>query len=109
MPTKPKKNMPLEERAKQFMPFAAVKGLGEALALKEKIVVPKPVLTDDMAEELDRTFARIEIGSMITVVYYRENEYIQITGKVAHISESSRLLQVVDTRIAFDEICKVTL
>jgi hypothetical protein len=109
MPVKPERNMPIEERAKQFMPFAAVKGLSEALALKEKIVVPKPVLTDDMAEELDRAFARIETGSIVTVVYYRENEYIQITGRVARISESSRLLQIVDTRIAFDEICKVTL
>lgn len=30
--------MPVEERAKQFMPFAALKGLPEALAAKEKTV-----------------------------------------------------------------------
>lgn len=28
--------MPIEERAKQFMPFAALRGLPEALAAKEK-------------------------------------------------------------------------
>ena len=33
--------MPVSDRAKQFMPFSALKGLDEALRAKEKIVVPK--------------------------------------------------------------------
>ena len=33
---KPKSKMPLSERAKQFLPFAALKGLPEALAEKER-------------------------------------------------------------------------
>ena len=39
--------MSRENRAKQFMPFAALKGLEEALEKKEKIVVPKAELCDD--------------------------------------------------------------
>lgn len=31
--------MPIEERAKQFMPFAALKGLPEALAAKERQIM----------------------------------------------------------------------
>lgn len=31
--------MPIEERAKQFMPFAALKGLPEALAAKEEQIM----------------------------------------------------------------------
>lgn len=38
MANKPKHKMPIEERAKQFMPFTALKGLPEALAAKEKTV-----------------------------------------------------------------------
>lgn len=38
MANKPKHKMPIEERAKQFMPFAALKGLPEALAAREKTV-----------------------------------------------------------------------
>ena len=53
MPSKPKQKMPIEERAKQFMPFSALKGLEEALASKEKIIVPKKELTQDYAEELN--------------------------------------------------------
>ena len=33
--------MPVSDRAKQFMPFSALKGLDEALRANEKIVVPK--------------------------------------------------------------------
>ncbi len=35
MAAKPKNKMPIADRAKQFMPFAALKGLPEALLRKE--------------------------------------------------------------------------
>ena len=54
MASKPKHKMPIEDRAKQFMPFAALKGLPEALAAKEKDTVPKIELSGEMAEELDQ-------------------------------------------------------
>ena len=41
-----------EERAKQFMPFAALKGYPEALRKKEKVVVPKKELSEEYQEEL---------------------------------------------------------
>lgn len=37
--------MPVEDRAKQFMPFAALKGLPDALAARERIIVPKTELS----------------------------------------------------------------
>ena len=51
MASKPKHKMPIEDRAKQFMPFAALKGLPEALAAKEKIAVPKTELSMEKVEE----------------------------------------------------------
>ena len=42
------------ERAKQFMPFAALKGYEEALREKEKIVVPRIELSEEMKEELEK-------------------------------------------------------
>lgn len=39
MANKPGNKMPIEERAKQFMPFAALKGLPEALAAKEEQIM----------------------------------------------------------------------
>ena len=62
MAAKPKNKMPIADRAKQFMPFAALKGLPEALAAKEKILVQKVELSPEMEEELDRRMHLIRRG-----------------------------------------------
>ena len=46
--------MTREDRAKQFMPFAALKGYPEALAKKEKIIVSKVEVSEEYAVVLDR-------------------------------------------------------
>ena len=109
MGNKPKNKMPIEERAKQFMPFAALKGLPDALAAKEKITVPRIELSEETAEELDRQMHLLSKGKIATIVYFHKDEYIKITGMVARIDETSRLLQIVNTKISFDDILKITL
>lgn len=104
MPSKPKHKMPIEERAKQFMPFSALKGLEEALAEKEKIVVPKIELSEDSAVELDQKMHALECGKITTIVYYSKQEYLKLTGMVAKIDEDHRILQIVNTKISFDDI-----
>lgn len=109
MANKPKHKMPIEDRAKQFMPFAALKGLPDALAAKEKVTVPKIELSEEMAEELDRKMHELVKGGIASVVYFHRDEYIKITGMVARIDETSRLLQIVNTKIPFDDILEITL
>lgn len=107
MTKKPKIKMSIEERAKQFMPFAALRGLPDALAKKEKILVPKIVLSPEMEEELDQRMRLLSKGNMANVVYFQNGEYIKITGLVARIDETSRLLQIVNTKIRFEDILQV--
>ncbi len=95
------------ERAKQFMPFAALKGYEEALREKEKIVVDKIELSEEAKEELDRQFSQINVKDIITVIYYSENEYLQVTGMVSKIDTSAKVLRVVNTKIAFCDIYKM--
>lgn len=45
--------MPIEDRAKQFMPFAALKGLPDALAAKEKVTVPGIELSEEAEKKLE--------------------------------------------------------
>ena len=96
--------MPVSDRAKQFMPFSALKGLDEALRAKEKIVVPKVELSPEMAEELDYKMHLLEKGKMVTVIYFSNGEYVKVTGLVARIDETSRVIQIVNTKIRFDDI-----
>ena len=104
---KPKQKMPVSERAKQFMPFSALKGLYEALLEKEKVIVPKPELSEEKAEEIDQKLHQIQIGKIITAVYYDGGEYLKITGMVANFNSERRLLQIVDTEIAFDDLIDI--
>ena len=109
MASKPKNKMPIEERAKQFMPFAALRGLPDALAAKEKVLVPKVELSPEMEEELDRRMHLRTKGKMATVIYFQKGEYIKITGLVARIDETSRLLQIVNTKIRFEDILQIEI
>lgn len=96
------------DRAKQFMPFAALKGYGDALRLKEKIVVERVELSEERKEELDRRLRQVCRNDIITVTYYYEGEYLQMTGMVSRIDETARMLKIVNTKIGFDDICDIS-
>ncbi|MBD5089814.1 MAG: YolD-like family protein [Clostridiales bacterium] len=107
MGKKPRAKMSIENRAKQFSPFAAIRGLQDALEKKERIIVEKIELSEEMAEELDRKMQQLEKGRIATVVYFAEDNYLKKTGIVARIDKSSQVLQIVDTKIAFKDILDV--
>lgn len=97
-----------EERAKQFMPFAALKGYPEAVRRKEKLKVDKRELSEEYEEALDYKLRRIRRKDMITVIYFHKNEYLKQTGMVSGIDETAGILCIVNTRIAFDDIYDIS-
>lgn len=96
--------MSREERAKQFMPFAALKGYENALREKEKIVVPRIELSEDMKEELDIKLKEVQLKDIISVVYYDKEEYIKITGMVSKIDTSAGYIKIVNQKIDFNDV-----
>lgn len=96
--------MDRSSRAKQFMPFDALKGFREAVAEKERIIAPKRDLPEENEEELDWKLRQIQKDNIITVKYFYDREYVQITGAVTRIDDASRTLDIANTRIAFTEI-----
>ena len=96
--------MDRRDRAKQFMPFAAVKGYEEALRAKEKIVVEKIELSEEKKAELDFKLHQIRKNDIIMVVYFFRDEYIKIEGMVSRLDTDARVLKVVNTKIPFDDI-----
>lgn len=94
-------------RAKQFVPFDALRGFRETLAEKERILVPKVELSEEALEELDRKLHCLIPGEMISVVYFHNDEYVKMTGMFVRIFESSRLMQVVNTKIPLDDIREI--
>lgn len=109
--SKPKVPMPASVRAKQFAPFSALKGLDEAIAAKEKIVVPRRELSEDMISEINKKLCVLEKGVVVTVVYYGtyEQNYLQLTGPVARIDNFWHTLQIGNVEIGFSEIMDIVL
>ncbi|NBH14246.1 YolD-like family protein [Lachnospiraceae bacterium] len=92
------------QRAKQFMPFAALKGFSEALRQKEKVLVRRAELSEEYQEELNRRLMRIKKEDVISLVYFENGEYLQIAGIVSEIDKISRVLKIVNVEIKFDDI-----
>lgn len=101
--------MSREDRAKQFMPFAALKGYPDALRKKEKIVLPKAELSDEYKEELNGRLRMVHKNDVITVVYFYKNEYLKLTGMVSRIDETARILKIVNTKISFEDIYDIEI
>lgn len=98
-----------EERAKQFMPFAALKGYPEALRKKEKVVVSKIELSPEYQEELDLKLRQVQKNDIITIVYFCKDEYLQLTGMVSRIDVTARVLKIVNTKISFEDIYDISI
>ena len=108
---KPIAPMPISERAKIFAPFAALKGLPEALKEKEKIRVQKKELSDYMANKINRVLTEVKKDSVVTVIYYNktERQYIQLTGVVTQILFFQKILLVDAMQISFEDIYEIIL
>ena len=98
--------MPRSRRAKQFMPFDALRGLREAIAAKERVIEPRRYPAEDAIAEINATLKGLHKGQIITVVYYGiyEQVYLQLTGPVTKVDSYWQNLQVGNTTIEFPEI-----
>ena len=98
--------MPRSRRAKQFMPFDALRGLKEAIAAKERVIEPRRYPSEDAIAEINATLLGLHKGQIITVVYYGiyEQVYLQLTGPVRKVDSYWQNLQVGNTTIEFPEI-----
>ena len=101
--------MPPSRRAKQFVPFDALKGLKEAIAAKEKRSEPRRELSDYMKAQISKALSELRKGDQITVVYYGsvEQETLQITGTVTKVDAYWQTLQVNKVAIDFSEIYEI--
>lgn len=95
------------ERAKQFMPFAALRGYEDALRKRERVVVPRAELSEEAGEELDRRLSRLSVKDMVTVTYFKDGEYLKITGMLSRIDVTAKVLKVVTTKIPFADIYEI--
>lgn len=93
-----------EERAKQFMPFGALKGYPEALKRREKKPLPRRELSEESLEELNRKFLRLTPGDRVEILYYFHGEYRRLSGTFSGVDAVGGKMCVGGEKIAFDNI-----
>ena len=82
------------DRAKQFLPFDALKGLQEALREKEIENEEKKELSEESLMGLEKQFNKIEKGSCVKIKYYKNKKYIEVTGNVTKIDYIKKKIQI---------------
>jgi len=101
--------MKREDRAKQFLPFDALKGFFELVQNEQNKEENRIYLSDESLIELDILMSSLKRGDLIEVKHYEENHYIFTTGLVGKIDYEKRTIQIVKKTIKVDDIVSVSV
>ena len=97
------------DRAKLFLPFDALKGLQESLRMVEKIKEDKLILSDDINDELNDKFNKLNIGDKVLIKYYYNLEYIESSGIIKKIDYDNENIYLMNTVINIDDIIDIKI
>ncbi len=95
------------DRARQFMPFAALKGYHEMAREQETVREPRRDMTEERALALSKKVASLHKGDIVRIVHYEDGAYRTLIGAIAEIDETFRSLTVVKRRITFDDVLSI--
>ena len=98
--------MTRQERAKQFMPFDAMKGLQETLRAREEVMnrVNHRELDEEEKGRISDKLNRIDAGMYVDIFCIKEWHEIHIKGKVTKIDSIYKWLKIDNNKIFFDDI-----
>lgn len=94
-------------RAKQFLPFDALKGFQEALREKEREFEEKRELSEESLKVLDEELNRIEIGSRVKIKYYKNRKYVNIDGIVTNVNTIKKKIKIDEENINLGDIIEI--
>lgn len=97
----------MSDRARQFLPFDALKGFKELVKEVERVKVSKKELTEEDIEKLSKTILSLEKGMMVRVVYFDQDEYLKLEGIVSKIDITNRFIMIVKKRISLDDLLEI--
>lgn len=102
--------MPRQDRAKQFAPFDALKGLHDALRLKEyqHERVNKGEISEETAIEISKTLLAVEKGDMVKIVYFVDGHEFTESGYVKILFDE-KIIKVGEKTIQFDYLRKIEI
>lgn len=97
------------DRAKQFLPFDALKGFREALKQKEKIIENRKEICDFKIDEINEKLKMLKKDMLVKISYYYNFEYIELVGKIKKIDNIYKKIYLLDSIISLDDIVYIEL
>lgn len=94
-------------RAKQFMPFDALKGFYELIDNEKTIINSKKVLSEDMESTLNDKLNRIVKGDKVIIKYYYNVDYIETTGVINKIDYIHKKIYILNSVVNFEDILNI--
>ena len=97
------------DRAKQFLPFDALKGFREAINTMEEIHEFKKDLSIDELNNLDNKIKSIKKNDLIKVKYFFEDDYIETIDSLKKVDNIYKRIILKNNKISFDDIMDIEL
>lgn len=97
--------MPRGDRARQFAPFDALKGLQETLRLKEyeHERIQKGDIPEEKIEEISKVLSGLEKNDQVEITFFYDGYYKTMVGK-SKVDVYEQKINVNGQIIAFDDI-----
>lgn len=95
------------DRAKQFAPFDALRGLREALAKQEEEHErqEKRELSEEEQASIEQALVELTRGDDVEALCFEDGKYIKVVGTVVRVDTNFRYLQIGEGKIAFSNLC----
>lgn len=99
------------QRAKQFLPFDAMKGLQEALRDREEhhSRVEKREITEEMREANSAVFLRMQKGDKVHLSYFRRFHEVHTEGSVTGIDIPDKYFILGEEKIFFEDVYDIVV
>ena len=97
------------QRAKQFVPFAALKGFEALLSAVARPKESRVELSENQIEEVNKVLQIVRSGDWVRIVYYDKHKYTELIGPVEVINKRLQLLAVQGVEISFRDIKAINL
>lgn len=97
------------DRAKQFMPFAALTGFYDLVEEREHISERRRERSDEENRILNERIHSLKKGLYVKIKYYLTDSYETVEGRVLCVDFVFLTLTVNNIRIPFDDIYEIEI
>lgn len=102
-------HMPLNQRAKIFSPYAALKGFENLIKQQEETYEEMPELSEDQYEDLNFAIKCIKAGDYVSIRYYRDFHIRTISGAISRLAVEKKEIFIDSKRLGFEELIEINL